>query len=133
MPTLNIVCKHSLSGSPRGCRRTTIMTDADTANLVAIQQIKVEDTIPLRHSVLWPDRDISYVSLPEDTEGYHFGAFLPCHSHDTPVCIISLFLTPIPDGEVDRSFSNSSVLDRAARFRKFACHPAYQRRTSVSL
>jgi hypothetical protein len=94
--------------------------------------IKVEDTIPLRHSVLWPERDVSYVSLPEDAQGYHFGAFLSNLSSETPIGIISLFLTPIPHSENnDGSPKNSEHHGSAARFRKFACHPAYQRRKSI--
>ncbi|KIM83581.1 hypothetical protein PILCRDRAFT_6998 [Piloderma croceum F 1598] len=95
---------------------------------VVIVPIKVEDTIPLRHSVLWPEREVSYVSLPEDNEGYHFGAFLPSQRRDTPICIISLFLAAIPRTEVDDSPSNAEHHTGAARFRKFACHPVYQRR-----
>jgi hypothetical protein len=103
---------------------------AGTAQL-SIQPIKVEDTIPLRHSVLWPERDVSYVSLPEDADGYHVGAFLP--SHDAPICIISLFLAPIPQTEIDESPPNTMHHTAAAQFRKFACHPAYQSRTSMAL
>ena len=77
--------------------------------------------------MLWPDRDVAYVSLPEDAEGYHFGAFLPSQNHEAPVAIISLFLAPVPRGEVDSSPSNFK--GHAARFRKFACHPDYRRRT----
>jgi hypothetical protein len=70
------------------------------------------------------------VSLPEDTEGYHFGAFLASQSL-APIGIISLFLTPVPHSDVDNSLSNSKGHVRAARFRKFACDPAYQRRTFI--
>jgi hypothetical protein len=95
--------------------------------------VKAEDTIPLRHSVLWPEREVSHVSLPEDKEGYHFGAFLPSQRRETPICIISLFLAATPRTEVDDSPSNSEHHTGAARFRKFACHPVYQRRMSTFL
>jgi hypothetical protein len=103
--------------------------------IVSIIPIKAEDTIPLRHSVLWPDRDVSYVSLPEDTEGYHFGAF--SWSHDTLVAVISLFVEPIPDIDSKPDSSdidiNTKGHESAARFRKFACHPSYQRRTFIQI
>lgn len=97
------------------------------ARVLSIRQIEVQDTIPLRHSVLWPEQDISYVSLPEDAEGYHFGAFLP--PHDKPISIISLFLAPLPQTEDSELLSNYAG---AARFRKFACDPAYQGRKFIS-
>jgi len=88
--------------------------------------------MPLRHSVLWLER-VSYESLPEEREGYHFGAFLQSQSHDTAIGIISLFLAPIPLIEIDGPCSNSEHHAGAARFRKFDCHPMYQRRMSTIL
>ena len=76
--------------------------------------------MPLRHSVLWPDCPVSYVLLPEDDSGKHYGAFLDgvCD----PVAVISVFeeafSQPMPDGGVG--------CVPALRFRKFACDPEYQ-------
>ncbi len=74
---------------------------------LSIRAITPEQTYPLRHSVLWPDKPLDYVKVDNDSEGYHVGAFL----HDDLVAVISLFV----DGQT-------------ARFRKFAASPAHQRR-----
>ena len=118
--------------------------------MVRIDKITMEETIPLRHSVLWPTKPPSHVCLPEDATGTHYGAFLPLR--ETPVAVISLFLEDIPllkddhenDTEInliikseDHSNSNSSTIDdkdgyynrppqRAVRFRKFACDHEFQ-------
>lgn len=81
------------------------------------RRIAADETIPLRHSVLWPNHPVSHVRLAEDDLGFHYGAFLP--SSDEPVAIISIFKEPLPDP--DRTVP-------AARFRKFACGPEYQGR-----
>ncbi|MBD2756047.1 GNAT family N-acetyltransferase [Spirosoma validum] len=74
--------------------------------MVAIRSIAHEQTYPLRHSVLWPDKPFDYVKVENDAEGHHFGAF----EDDKLIAVISLF-----------------VSDGAARFRKFAAHPDRQR------
>ncbi|KAI0671217.1 GCN5-related N-acetyltransferase [Trametes maxima] len=88
---------------------------------VAIQQISAEETVPLRHSVLWPNHPVSHVLLPEDASGLHYGAFLPGTS--AAVSVISVFRDPLPS-PVD---SEPSIpAPPAARFRKFACAPEHQ-------
>lgn len=77
-----------------------------------IRAIHADQTIPLRHTVIWPNHPPSHVLLPEDDSGHHYGAFL--HSNDLPVAVISVFREPLP---VD--FVPGSVA--AVRFRKFAC------------
>ncbi|AII52689.1 GNAT family N-acetyltransferase [Hymenobacter sp. APR13] len=72
----------------------------------AIWAIAPSHTYLLRHEVLWPDKPLAYVQLPEDATGYHYGAF----QDDQLVGVVSLFV----DGD-------------EARFRKFAVMPAYQR------
>jgi GNAT superfamily N-acetyltransferase len=74
--------------------------------MVTIRPITPEQTYPLRHSVLWPDKPVEYVKVENDAEGYHFGAF----ANDELVAVISLF-----------------VSGKEGRFRKFAAHPDYQR------
>ncbi|GAB4024151.1 GNAT family N-acetyltransferase [Spirosoma gilvum] len=74
---------------------------------ISIRSITPEQTYPLRHTVLWPEKPFDYVKVENDSEGYHFGAFLA----DDLVAVISLFI----DGET-------------ARFRKFAARPDCQRR-----
>jgi GNAT superfamily N-acetyltransferase len=75
--------------------------------MILIRSITPEQTYPLRHSVLWPDKPLAYVKVENDDEGFHFGAFL----EDELVAVISLFI----NGE-------------DSRFRKFAARPDWQRR-----
>jgi len=75
--------------------------------MIEIRTITPEQTYPLRHGVLWPDKPLDYVKVENDADGYHYGAF----QHETLVAVISLFV----DGET-------------ARFRKFATDPTYQRK-----
>ncbi|ADB37064.1 GNAT family N-acetyltransferase [Spirosoma linguale] len=74
--------------------------------MVHIQPITAEETYPLRHSVLWPDKPFDYVKVENDAEGYHFGAF----REGELVAVISLF-----------------VNGTESRFRKFAARPDCQR------
>lgn len=71
-----------------------------------IQSITPEQTYPLRHSVLWPDKPLEYVQVDNDADGYHFGAF----RNDALIAVISLF-----------------VNGQESRFRKFAARPDCQR------
>lgn len=79
-----------------------------------IQPITAEQTYVLRHSVLWPDKPLSYVQVENDDTGHHFGAFCG----EELVAVISLFVgreATLPHGSP------------AARFRKFATRPDWQR------
>jgi len=98
---------------------------------IRIDKISKDQTMQLRHSVLWPDLPLSHVCLPEDDEGFHYGAFLP--QRDTPIAVISLFRENIPTDEETRdpepglSSANSMThYCEAVRFRKFVCEPQYQ-------
>lgn len=64
-----------------------------------IRNISYELTWNMRHSVMWPDKNIEYVKLPNDKDGLHFGLFVD----DQMISVISLFKT-----------------DDNAQFRKFA-------------
>jgi GNAT superfamily N-acetyltransferase len=75
---------------------------------IEIQPIAPARTYALRHAVLWPDKPLAYVQLPDDAAGRHFGAFVA----GTLVAVISLFVEA----------------GGAARFRKFATDPAWQGR-----
>ncbi|PPQ80777.1 hypothetical protein CVT25_001914 [Psilocybe cyanescens] len=113
---------------------------------VRMDKISVEQTLGLRHSVLWPDMPLSQVCLPEDSAGIHFGALLP-HS-DEPIAVISLFVEALP---IDKNTTSDLPLLKqqnqqhqqnygytedettetkralaVVRFRKFACAPRYQ-------
>lgn len=74
---------------------------------LTISPITAEETLPLRHSVLWPDKPFEYVRVPDDDLGYHAGGFI----EGQLVSVISLFVN-----------EQTAV----ARFRKFATHPNFQ-------
>ncbi|KAG8894966.1 hypothetical protein FRC01_012648 [Tulasnella sp. 417] len=78
-----------------------------------LRQIAAADTVPLRHSVLWPDKPESFVLIPEDDSGLHFGAFLG-DDGGGPVSVISFFQEPLPGAQ------DTNGPQLAARFRKFA-------------
>ncbi|KAI0698109.1 GCN5-related N-acetyltransferase [Cytidiella melzeri] len=92
---------------------------------VIYTRISAEETIPLRHSVLWPDQPVSYVLLPEDASGFHYGAIMRTTDEaiecSTPVAVISLFKEALP-----ATTDSQTPSQPAARFRKFACEPAQQ-------
>ena len=105
---------------------------------VTIRTIPASATHALRHAVLWPHKPPSYVQLPEDEAGLHFGAFVsaspsPSTSNSSEanpedlelVSIISLFITTSssPGDSADAPQQQS-----VARFRKFATAPAWQGR-----
>ena len=73
-----------------------------------IQPIDAAQTHALRHAVLWPEKPLAYVQLPDDAAGQHFGVF----AEGALVAVISLFVGA----------------DGVARFRKFATAPAWQGR-----
>jgi len=75
--------------------------------MTSIRPITPEQTYPLRHAVLWPDKPFEYVKVENDADGYHFGAF----QDEELIAVISLFV----EGQV-------------SRFRKFAARPDFQRR-----
>ncbi|KAI0823251.1 hypothetical protein BC628DRAFT_1385408 [Trametes gibbosa] len=114
-----VPCYHSLT--------QTVMA----TNLAEIRQIGAQDTVPLRHSILWPTHPVTHVLLPEDDIGFHYGAFIPTLSVD-PVAVISVFYDPVP-GPADHvstapatNTSAEVITPRAARFRKFACASEHQ-------
>ncbi|KAI0369405.1 GCN5-related N-acetyltransferase [Pilatotrama ljubarskyi] len=104
-------------------RPTSLRPRVAMSEDIEIRQITAEETVPLRHSVLWPDHPVSYVLLPEDSTGLHYGAFVPTSS--VPVAVISVFHDPLPGVS---GASMPAAPKRAARFRKFACDPAHQGR-----
>ncbi|MDF2681510.1 MAG: family acetyltransferase [Brevibacillus sp.] len=73
--------------------------------VVIIKQIRKEDTWELRHTVLWPDKDLSFVQMIEDDTGLHFGLY----EGKELVSVLSLFVNGCD-----------------AQFRKFATLPREQ-------
>ena len=53
-----------------------------------IKQILSSETLPIRHKVMWPNKPIEYVELPNDENARHFGLFV----NGKITSIISLFL-----------------------------------------
>ncbi len=72
-----------------------------------IRKISAEQTLDMRHKVMWPDRNIEYVKLKEDHKGMHFGLFID----DVMVSVVSAFT----DGD-------------SAQLRKFATAKEEQRK-----
>ena len=70
-----------------------------------IEQIAPHQTWRIRHEVMWPDRELDYVKLPEDDEGVHFGLYV----EGKLVSVVS-------------AFENG----KEAQFRKFATLEAHQ-------
>ncbi|WP_234418232.1 GNAT family N-acetyltransferase [Aquimarina aquimarini] len=64
-----------------------------------IKQITTAETLPIRHKVMWPNKPIAYVALPNDKDARHFGLFV----NKEITSILSLF-----------------VENNEAQFRKFA-------------
>ncbi|MEK8129986.1 GNAT family N-acetyltransferase [Paenibacillus filicis] len=64
-----------------------------------IRRISKEDAWQIRHEVMWPDRELDYVKLPDDGQGIHYGLFV----EGRLVSAVSLF-----------------VEQDTAQFRKFA-------------
>lgn len=54
---------------------------------IQIREISGEETWPIRHKVMWPERNLDYVKLPGDTQGHHYGLFL----EEQLISVISLF------------------------------------------
>lgn len=72
---------------------------------IHIEQITRQLTWNLRREVLYPDKDIMEMHMPEDEAGIHFGAF----KNNDLIGVVSLF-------RKENDF----------QFRKFAIHPAEQ-------
>jgi len=70
-----------------------------------IRNISWEQTIPLRHSVLWPKKPAEYCHVEGDQDALHFGTFI----NDELVCVASVY-----------------VKSDKARLRKFATKADYQ-------
>ncbi|WP_241461447.1 GNAT family N-acetyltransferase [Aquimarina macrocephali] len=56
--------------------------------ITEIKQITSSETLPIRHKVMWPNKPIEYVELPNDENARHFGLFV----NGEITSIISLFI-----------------------------------------
>ncbi|MFT4830531.1 MAG: putative GNAT family N-acyltransferase [Psychroserpens sp.] len=66
---------------------------------ILIKPIPAQATWALRHYVMWPNKPLEYIKLPEDQHGIHFGLF----RDEEMVTVASLF-----------------IKDDSAQFRKLA-------------
>ena len=66
---------------------------------IYIKPISKQIAWKLRHEVMWPEKDLEFVTLADDDAGIHFGLF----KDDVVVSVISLF-----------------IKNEEAQFRKFA-------------
>jgi predicted GNAT family N-acyltransferase len=55
---------------------------------VIITEISAEKTWDLRHRVMWPNKPLDYVKLPNDNEGIHYGLW----KNKKLVSVVSLFI-----------------------------------------
>lgn len=70
-----------------------------------ISEVEYYKVLKIRQQVMYPDKDIDFVKLPEDEMGIHMAFF----ENGAPISVLSLFLK-----------------DRALQFRKFATVEEYQ-------
>ncbi|POY35040.1 GNAT family N-acetyltransferase [Solitalea longa] len=70
-----------------------------------IKRITADEVLNIRREVLYPDRAIHEIKLPEDDHGLHYGLFIDAEL----ISVVSLFIT-----------------GKSAQFRKFATIAKYQ-------
>ena len=75
--------------------------------MITIKPVTVDEILPLRHKVMWPNKPIDFCKLPEDANGFHYGLFL----EGRLISCISAFIDVTPN---------------EAQFRKFATDQDYQ-------
>jgi len=73
--------------------------------IIEIRSVLTNEILEIRHQVLWPEKSIEFVKVPEDENASHFGLFV----NERLASVISLF----PD-------------NKNMRFRKFATIPEFQ-------
>lgn len=72
-----------------------------------INEVPYSDVLEIRHKVMYPEKDMNYVILPDDDKGLHIGYY----KEGVLVSVLSLFLN-----------------NRELQFRKFATLPEFQGR-----
>lgn len=70
-----------------------------------IRPLDWQETIPIRHQVLWPHKHPEYTIVKGDADAQHYGIFVD----DNLVCVASLY-----------------IAGSTARLRKFACLADFQ-------
>jgi GNAT superfamily N-acetyltransferase len=72
---------------------------------MTIKEVSIEQILPIRQQVMWPDKPIDFVRVPEDENGIHFGLFV----EENLISVVSVF-----------------IHGQEAQFRKFATLEKYQ-------
>ena len=72
-----------------------------------IRIITLDEALPVRHRVLWPNKPLSFCTVEGDESSIHYGVYL----HNVLVCVASTFIN-----------------HRVARLRKFATLEEFQGR-----
>jgi ribosomal protein S18 acetylase RimI-like enzyme len=75
--------------------------------MMDVRIITLDEALPVRHRVLWPDKPLSFCTVEGDESSIHYGVFL----HNDLVCVGSTFIN-----------------NRTARLRKFATLEEFQGR-----
>ena len=74
--------------------------------MIKIKQIEAKQAWPIRHKVMYPEKEFDGIKLPEDSTGQHFGLF----ESDELISVVSFF----PDGE-EAQFRKFATLDEKQR------------------
>lgn len=72
---------------------------------MTIKEVSIEQILPIRQQVMWPDKPIDFVRVPEDENGIHFGLFV----EENLISVVSVF-----------------IQGQEAQFRKFATLEQFQ-------
>ncbi|CAM1352189.1 GNAT family N-acetyltransferase [Tenacibaculum insulae] len=75
------------------------------SNKPIIKETSIVETLHIRHKVMWPNKPLTYVELPDDKNGKHLGL----HVNNTLTSIVSLF-----------------TVNNEVQFRKFATLVEFQ-------
>ncbi|MCL6259312.1 GNAT family N-acetyltransferase [Aquiflexum sp. TKW24L] len=72
---------------------------------MTIKEVSLDQILPIRQQVMWPDKHIDFVRVSEDEQGIHFGLF----AEGNLISVVSVF-----------------IHGQEAQFRKFATLEQYQ-------
>ena len=72
---------------------------------MTIKEVSIDQILPIRQQVMWPDKPIDFVRVPEDEHGIHFGLFV----EENLISVVSVF-----------------IRGQEAQFRKFATLEQFQ-------
>ena len=81
------------------------MNTLETNVKLNIVQLSTEEVLPIRHTVLWPEKPLDFCKVKGDEEALHFGVL----HNDNLVCVASIYINK-----------------NSARLRKFATLVPFQ-------